>query len=86
MTNRRNRLANQPKTDPIVLKIETCVEIDPVKLKLLKTAYEESGGQAREAAFAKLKAYKTEVYGRIDGELLAYGNIAKRQVDQHFGV
>lgn len=86
LTKRRVQVADKPNVAPIKLKIETTVEIDATRLKTLKDAYEKAGGQAREVAFANLKRFKTEVYGRIDGELLAYGNIAKRQVDEHFGV
>jgi len=79
-------VANQPKPEPIKLTINTTVEVDATRLQILKDAYEKSGGQAKETAFAKLRAYKDEIYKRIDGEILAYGNIAKRQADQHFGV
>jgi hypothetical protein len=81
-------VADQKKPENLKLPISTTVEVDGLKLKLLKAAYEKEGigGAQKEAAFANLKAFKNEVYARIDGELLAYGNIAKRQVDAAFGV
>lgn len=62
------------------------LDLDVTEIDQLKLAFEQAtpGSAKRDAIFSRLKGMYEYASGRLDGELLAHGNIAKKKLKDIF--
>lgn len=83
-------MANDSKRvgDKQIVTVNVGVEIDMTRVAKLKAAYDETGPgtSSREKVYEQLRAIKNQTVERLNGEVTAYANVAKRQIEELFNV